>query len=87
MDAEGSREKQDKYIEDKVIQMKKLKERTKGPEEKKVTEDIYDNCVSFNCKNEPDTKFINGNTSSWNWNFSFKENTPTDRKPNTPTQI
>lgn len=87
MDAEGSREKQDKYIEDKVIQMKKLKERTKVPEEKKVTEDIYDNCVSFNCKNEPDTKFINGNTSSWNWNFSFKENTPTDRKPNTPTQI
>lgn len=86
MDAEGSREKQDKYIEDKVIQMKKLKERTKVPEQKKVTEDIYDNCVSFNCKNEPDTKFITGNTSSWNWNYSFKENTPIDRKQNTPTQ-
>lgn len=86
LDEEGSREGQAKYIEDKVTQVKKIKERTNAIEEKKVTEDIYENCVSFNCKNEPDTKFITGNTSTWGWNYSFQENSQKNNKQNTPTQ-
>ena len=90
MDAEGSKDKQEKYIEDKIAQLKKLKDRNPIAQENKDTN--YDECVTYNYKNEAELNSSTSSGSNFNWNFSMPDfnilnnNTPTPKETaeNTP---